>query len=136
MFFVKRELRIIRSSTKLAKVLSALSFSFIAVMSFITTPALAVTTWTDWTSATVGGSASGSVGGVEVSYSGDLDSFVVNGTSAMWLPNSSFIGGTVNASPSAVGDYLGLNGNGTGTNTINFASPVVDRLIAIWSLGS
>jgi hypothetical protein len=100
-------------------------------------PASAVTTWTDWTSATAGapGSASGSLGGVAVSYSGELDSAVINGTSPIWAPNSSFTGGTVTASPSTVGDAIFLNGSFTGTNTITFASPVVNPVFAIWSLG-
>jgi hypothetical protein len=100
-------------------------------------PASAVTTWTDWTSATAGapGSASGSLGGVAVSYSGELDSAVINGTSPIWAPNSSFTGGTVTASPSTVGDAIFLNGSFAGTNTITFASPVVNPVFAIWSLG-
>lgn len=100
-------------------------------------PASADTTWTNWTSATAGapGSASGSVNGVAVSYSGELDSAVINGTDPRWAPNSSFIGGTVTTSPSTVGDNIFLNGNFTGTNTITFASPVVNPVFAIWSLG-
>ena len=100
-------------------------------------PASAVTTWTDWTSATAGapGSASGSLGGVAVSYSGELDSAVINGTSPIWAPNSTFTGGTVTASPSTVGDAIFLNGSFTGTNTITFASPLVNPVFAIWSLG-
>lgn len=100
--------------------------------------ALAATSWTDWTGATAGapGSASGVVAGVGVTYSGELDAFVVNGTSPIWLPNSSFIGGTSTASPSIVGDDLRLNGSFTGTNTITFASLVENPVFAIWSLGS
>ncbi len=82
----------------------------------------ATTIWTDWTSATVGapGSASGTLNGVGVSYSGELDASVINGLSSIWAPNSSFIGGTVTTSPSTVGDDLRLNGSFTGTNTITF----------------
>jgi PEP-CTERM motif-containing protein len=101
-------------------------------------PASAATIWTDWTSATAGapGSASGTVSGVGVTYIGELDSAVINGTSTVWAPNSSFIGGTSTTSPSSVGDDLRLNGSFTGLNTIRFGSPVVDPLIAIWSLGA
>jgi hypothetical protein len=70
-----------------------------------------------------------------VNYAGELDSAVTNGTSAIWLPNSSFIGGTVTTSPSTVGDAIFLNGSFTGTNTITFNSPVVNPVFAIWSLG-
>ena len=108
------------------------------MLGFTVLPAFAITTWTDWTSATTGapGSATGTLGGVGVSYVGELDSAVTNGTSAIWAPNSSFIGGTVTASPSTVGDDLRLDGSSTGTNTITFASPVVNPVFAIWSLGA
>jgi PEP-CTERM motif len=108
-------------------------------------PVHAATTWTDWTSFTASsgtsgnGSAAGSVGGVGVTYSGELlgsPLTVVNGTSTIWSPSTSFVGGTVTASPSVVGDDLALAGNFTGTNTITFASPVTNPLFAIWSLGS
>jgi hypothetical protein len=105
-------------------------------------PAHAATIWTDWTSATNGsssGSAFGTVGGVGVSYSGQLNGFVINGTSTVWLPSSSFIGGTVTTSPSVMGDELRLIGSPNTspiTDTITFSSPVDNPLIAIWSLGS
>jgi hypothetical protein len=75
----------------------------------------AATSWTDWTSATAGapGSAAGTLNGVGVTYSGELDSAVTNGSSLIWAPNSSFIGGTSTASPSTVGDAIFLNGNFT-----------------------
>lgn len=99
--------------------------------------ASAATVWTDWGSATFGapGSASGAASGVGVTYSGELGGGVINGTSGIWAPNSSFVGGTSTTSPSTVGDDLRLNGSFTGLNTITFASPVVDPLVAIWSLG-
>jgi len=116
----------------------ALMGAFMSAVLLSTAPVSADTTWTNWTSATAGapGSAAGSVNGVAVSYSGELDSAVINGTDPRWAPNSSFIGGTVTASPSTVGDNIFLNGNFTGTNTITFASPVVNPVFAIWSLGA
>jgi hypothetical protein len=110
------------------------------VLGFTVLPAFAITTWTDWTSATSGhpGSATGTLGGVVVTYAGDLDGAVTNGISPLfhpWSPNSSFIGGTVTASPSTVNDDLRLTGDFTGTNTITFASPVVNPVFAVWSLG-
>lgn len=115
----------------------ALIGAVMCAVSLTAAPAFAVTTWTDWTSSTAGapGSAAGSLGGVAVSYSGELDSAVINGTSPIWAPNTSFTGGTVTASPSTVGDAIFLNGSFTGTNTITFASPVVNPVFAIWSLG-
>lgn len=110
------------------------------VLGFTVLPASAITTWTDWASASAGtpGSATGTLGGVGVTYAGEVlgsPLSVTNGTSTIWAPNSSFIGGTVTASPSTVGDDLRLQGAFTGTNTISFASPVVNPVFAIWSLG-
>lgn len=101
----------------------------------MTNPASA-TIWTNWSSATVGGSATGLADDVGVFYSGELDAFTVNGTSTLWRPTSSFVGGSVEVSPNAIGDHLRINGNGGGTNTVYFDSPVMNPVIAIWSLGS
>jgi hypothetical protein len=100
--------------------------------------ASADTTWTDWTTASNGapGSASGTLTGITVSYSGELDDFRISANSGIWAPNSSFVGGTSTASPSTVNDDLRLNGSFTGTNTITFGSPITNPLIAIWSLGA
>jgi hypothetical protein len=105
--------------------------------SAISAPAAASTIWTDWSGATAGapGTATGSVGGVGVTYSGELDNFVLNGISPIWFPDSSFIGGTVDTSPSVVGDDLRLDGVPSSVNTITFASSVTDPVFAIWSLG-
>lgn len=101
-------------------------------------PASAATIWTDWTSATFGnpGLASGSLGGVTVSYSGQvLGNTVINGTSVLWNPSGSFVGGTVDTSPHSVGDIITLNGGFTGLATLTFSAPVVNPVFAIWSLG-
>jgi hypothetical protein len=97
----------------------------------------AATVWTDWTTASSGapGSATGTVGGVGVTYSGELGSFVINGSSNIWNPSTSFVGGTVTDSPDAVGDDLRLIGNSGLTNTIAFSTPVSNPVFAIWSLG-
>jgi hypothetical protein len=104
----------------------------------VATSASAGTVWTDWTSLTAG--APGAVGvldGVNVTYSGEVINAIVNGTAANWAPNSSFTGGTVTASPSTIGDILGLSGGtGGGTGTVTFSSPVENPLFAIWSLGN
>jgi hypothetical protein len=118
----------------------ALMGSLMAALFLFAAPAQAITMWTNWTSFTAGtlggGSATGSVGGVGVSYSGELNNAVINGSSLSWAPNSSFTGGTVTVSPSVVGDDLRLDGSFTGTNTITFASSVENPVFAIWSLGS
>jgi hypothetical protein len=102
-------------------------------------PALA-TIWTDWTSARAGspGSAVGTLNGITVTYNGEVISrTVTDGTFTGWVPDSSFVDGTVvTSSPREVGDIIGLGGDHTGTNTITFASPIIDPVMAIWSLGS
>jgi hypothetical protein len=114
--------------------------SLLAVWVLFATPSAAQTVWTDWTSFTAGprgnGSAQGSLGVVAVTYSGQLIGAIVNGSSPLWAPDSSFIGGTVTASPSTVKDDLRLNGRFQGKNTINFDTPVLNPVIAIWSLGA
>ncbi|MFO0957809.1 MAG: PEP-CTERM sorting domain-containing protein [Isosphaeraceae bacterium] len=112
-------------------------FVAFALSSGFAAAASADTIWTNWTSATVGapGSASGVLGTTTVSYSGELLNYNIIGSSSDWSPNSSFIGGSVTASPSVVGDILYLNGSYTGVNRITFAQAVVNPYIAIWSLG-
>jgi hypothetical protein len=129
--------------------------TLLLLMLFVS-PASAGTVWTDWTSMTLGGrgdsgdgcgiqclplgSATGTLNGVTVTYSGEvINKTVVNGTFLGWDPSTSFVGGTVTASPSTVGDIIGLSGIYTqpygGTGSITFASPIVDPLFAIWSEG-
>jgi hypothetical protein len=121
-------------------ILSSFMLTGSLIVGLFTTPARAATVWTDWTSFTTSftgsGSATGSLSGVGVSYAGELEAAVINGSSIIWSPVSSFTGGTVTASPSVVGDDLRLRGDFTGTNTIRFASPVDNPVFAIWSLGS
>ena len=116
---------------------TALLGCLITVTSLCATATSAATTWTDWTSAAVGnpGSAAGTLNGVQVTYSGEVGGSVLNGTSNIWAPNSSFIGGTVTTSPSTVGDDIRLLGAFTGTNTLAFGAPLQNPVFAIWSLG-
>ncbi len=111
---------------------------FCFTVCLLSLPAEATTIWTDWTTASTGapGTAGGLLGGVAVTYSGELDNYIINGSSTIWSPNSSFIGGTVTTSPSVFGDDLRLNGSSTAVNTIAFSSPVTNPVFAIWSLGS
>jgi hypothetical protein len=61
-----------------------IKFTGVALIVGATAPASAVTIWTNWATATAGapGSAAGTLGGVGVSYAGELDAFIINGTSA------------------------------------------------------
>lgn len=94
--------------------------------------------WTDWTSATPGptssGSVTGTLGGVGVTYTGELRLAQTSGGTNYWIPDSPYLSATVgNAPPDS--DIVELIG-GEGTNhTVTFDSPVTDPIFAIVSLG-
>src|SRR5215469_5305498 len=105
-----------------------------------------VIAWTDWTSFTAGttaGTATGTMattgGPVGVSYVGQvLSNSNTNNTAGgiSWGPASTFSGGSISNAP-PFRDIITLQGGaGTGTNTIRFSTPVVDPVMAIWSLGA
>lgn len=99
-------------------------------------PASAATIdWTNWTSYATGnpgGSASGTAGGVTVSYSGELQNFYANYPS--WGPANTFTGGSVgNAPPPGIIQLFG--GTANTVDTITFSHAVTNPIIAIWSLG-
>lgn len=86
--------------------------------------------WTTWSSNTAGTMTSL---GVNVTFSGQL-----NGLSAgypSWTPVSTFSGGTVGNPPLSTGGMIRLTGGNTNVNTITFSTPVVNPVMAIWSLG-
>lgn len=116
---------------------SSILIQVIALSLALASPAAAATIWTDWTQAAAGhpGSATGTLDGITVTYSGDLHGAVTNGTSNIWLPSTTFVGGTIDTSPDVVGDDLRLVGDVTTTNTITFSDPVTNPVFAIWSLG-
>lgn len=99
-------------------------------------------TWTDWTQATVSdtaGSTSGTMGAVNVSYTGQVfNQTVINGSFTSFAPPSSFQGGIVDNAPDT-GDIIALTGGVTTAaplvNTITFDTAVTNPIIAIWSLG-
>ena len=121
---------------------------FLTVVFLVSTNVWADTvSWTDWTAFTAGnltGTATGVINTgsntVNVSYAGQVGSnSVVNnvGGNTSWLPASTFSGGTVSNGPAPNRDNITLSGGtGTGVNTITFSSPVVDPVMAIWSLGA
>jgi hypothetical protein len=93
--------------------------------------------WTVWSSATPGdpGTATGAIPtGISVSYSGDVDSIQANYPS--WTPNSSYVGGAVGNAPPQSGGIVQMTGfYDQNIETITFSSPIVDPVMAIWSLG-
>ncbi|MGH9405323.1 MAG: PEP-CTERM sorting domain-containing protein [Terriglobia bacterium] len=109
----------------------------VGLMAGLSVPALGTTiTWTTWSAATTGnpGSATGTIGSVGVTYSGQVTYFYT--TYPSWKPTSTYAGGTVGNAPSP-DNIIGLTGGaGTGTATITFSEPVIDPVMAIWSLGA
>jgi len=115
----------------------------VAISALAAMPASANTiTWTDWTQATVSdtaGSASGTMGSVNVSYTGQVFSqTVTDGSFTSFAPATTFQGGVVDNAPNT-GDIIALTGGVPGVapqvNTITFDSVVTNPIIAIWSLG-
>lgn len=90
--------------------------------------------WTQWntgfTTGSTGGAATGSGG---ISYSGELQDIRFGYPS--WGPPGTFNGGTISNAPPPAGGIIQLFGGGTTIDTITFATPVVDPVMAIWSLG-
>jgi hypothetical protein len=87
----------------------------------------------DW--ATFTSNSSGSVGGVGITYSGEMAGLT---TAPLWTPTGSWANGTVSNAPNPLNASIALQGgNGANaiTDTITFATPVVDPVFAIWSLG-
>jgi PEP-CTERM motif len=113
----------------------------------VATPSYAVPySWTDWTSATngSGGSATGTVDGVDVTFSGNvsLPTQVAPGGIPYWASNpATYIGGVVEngPSPSNDSDIIALTGgsdNCSGcTQTLTFSTGVTNPVMAILSLG-
>src|SRR5215469_6767104 len=86
--------------------------------------------WATWTSGPTGTMA----GGVTATYTGAYQSVVADYPS--WKPSSSYIGGIVgNAPPQSGGIIQLVGGNSDVINTIHFNTPVVNPVMAIWSLG-
>ncbi|MCU1252424.1 MAG: sorting protein [Edaphobacter sp.] len=103
----------------------------------VTTSALAhadTIAWANWSTATPGnpGSASGTVGSINVTYSGQT-SGLTNVPS--WTPASTFTGGLVGNAPPHT-PTIQIEGGSSLTETISFSSIVVDPIFAIWSLGT
>lgn len=92
--------------------------------------------WTQWTSGNAGnpGSAVGNLDGVIVTYSGQIISVVPNYPS--WNPSTSYVGGNVGNAPPSSGGIVKMSGGSTLAESITFSIPVVDPVIAIWSLGA
>lgn len=110
-----------------------------AYLTFGAMPASAsIISWTTWTSGVMSataGSASGTIPGLglTVSYTGEMQRL----ENFAWDPPSSFMGGTVDNAPvNGTNNAIILQGGGGAVlDTVTFSSPVVNPILAIWSLG-
>jgi PEP-CTERM motif len=89
--------------------------------------------WASWSTDTAGnpGSASGTIGSINVSYFGQT-SGLTNVPS--WTPASTFTGGVVGNAPPHT-PTIQLEGGSPLVETVSFSSTIVDPIFAIWSLG-
>ena len=108
----------------------------VAAMLFAPSAEAGPIVWTNWgpgfsANATVG-STTGTMGGVNVGYSGELESLLLGYPS--YAPVGTFSGGTVGNIPSP-NQIIQLFGGGQTIDTVTFSSPVTNPVMAIWSLG-
>jgi len=124
---------------KLSKLPLALAVAFPFTVGFAHA---ATITWTTWNFPSVGstpgntpadaGMATGMMGGIAVTYVGQNE----NTTSVQsYYPLTTFTGGTIGNAPVGL-DAVKLMGGVSYTETVSFSTPVVDPVMAIWSLGS
>jgi len=104
----------------------------------------AAVTYADWTSGSVGnpGAAAGTIGGITVSYSGEVTAYDLGGGFNYWARsspppynNAGYTGyaGVPNMPPDS--DIIRLTGAAATLNTITFSQPVTDPVMLILSLG-
>ena len=99
----------------------------------------ATVNWATWsypqTTGLTTGAASGSTSDVNVTYSGNVQ-FSTQVGGFVWLPTTTFQGGTVADAPTNNTEVTLTGGPGTGTSSITFSQAVTDPVLAIASLGS
>jgi hypothetical protein len=106
----------------------------LAVLGSATT-ANASVVWTDWTSGIISstnGTATGTMGGVVVNYSGENE--CLNCNVSNWSPATTWQGGPVTNAPPD-NSSIQLWGGGDVRDTLTFSAPVLNPVLAIVSLG-
>ena len=97
-----------------------------------------IISWTDWTANTPGalGSASGTLGSVAVTYSGEVNGNTQTngGGTNYWVPINAYLSATVGNAPPGT-DIITLIGGNATVNTITFSLPLLNPVMAILSLG-
>jgi PEP-CTERM motif len=98
-------------------------------------------TWNTFTASTgtnTNGSASATMPGFTITYSGQITQ-LSTGTDPSWIPLAStpdtWIGGVVGNGPPVGATSIHMTGGSPGTETITFSGPVANPVLAIWSLG-
>lgn len=118
------------------------SMSTLAFAIALACPALAaragMITWTNWDSIAYGdnGSASGTMGSVSVSYTGEVasPSQTASGPTNYWNPATPYLSSTVDNAPGDNG-IVTLTGGHSIHQTLTFDTPVTDPIIALVSVG-
>ena len=117
----------------------------VIVTAFVPTAAAATVDWTVWNSANAGnpGTASGTIGTINVSYSGEISFAQTSGgvntnggaSTNYWIPSTPYDSGTVTNAPPDFG-IIALKGGNDTLNTVTFDTLVTNPVMAISSLGS
>ena len=89
--------------------------------------------WTVWSASTASG-ATGTLNGVAVTYSGQINGLQVGYPS--WDPATTFQSGLVGNAPPAANGAISVVGGTNMVETITFATAITDPTFAIWSLGA
>lgn len=97
-----------------------------------------VINWAQWTPIVPGIPGSGigtnSAAALSITYNGELESLITNYIS--WQPATTYSGGDVSNPPPFSDGAIQLFGGFGVTNTVTFSKPVINPVMAIWSLGS
>lgn len=94
-----------------------------------------VVSWANWTAQPTTTSAVGDIGGVSISYSGEILFTQLNNTGTpYWASGNPFTSPTVSNAP-GTSDIIALVGGTTQINTLSFGAPVTNPVMAILSLG-
>jgi PEP-CTERM motif len=120
---------------KFLVVLAGCGFGLIANVQDASAAIIDWTTWTSSTDSSTAGSATGTSGAIGVGYTGEVQE--IRSDVVYSAPIATFQGGTITNAPpdnSPVTIRL-IGGNNTVTDTILFSAPVLDPVMAIWSLG-
>jgi Dockerin type I domain len=96
----------------------------------------ATISWNTWTSNQLGTMMVGSTPVTATFAAGLNDPYSANPGYPSYTPSSTYAdGNVVSNAPSPTNGIMGLNGGNQNVNTLTFSTPVVNPVMAIWSLG-